>query len=90
MKKFVIDKQALRMALADISTFGQMGFLLATPPVVLCLIIHFCIKRFSFPSWTMIIAIFVGLLCGITTAARFLLGFLEKKTKESDKKVIKT
>lgn len=51
--------------------FGQLGFTIVTPPVVLAILAHWLQSRFSLGGWVMLIAIVLGLLASASGAYRF-------------------
>lgn len=79
-----VDKAWLRKALQDISMYGQIGFTIVVPPVVLCLIANWLMKRFHIGHWLLIAAIILGILCAFTSIYKICCGFLLKNTKEKD------
>ena len=54
-----------------IALFGQLGFTIVTPPVVLALGAYALQRRFSLGSWIMLLAIFLGLLASASGAYQF-------------------
>ena len=70
-----------------IATFGQLGFTLITPPVVMALLGWWLQSRFSLGTWVMLIAIVIGLLTSATSAWKFYLQVVgsEKKKAEAEK-----
>ena len=54
-----------------IALFGQLGFTIVTPPVVLALGAYALQRRFSLGSWIMLLAIFLGLLAAASGAYQF-------------------
>jgi len=77
LKKYV---QVLRL----VATFGQLGFTLITPPVVMALLGWWLQSRFGLGTWVMLVAIVIGLLTSATSAYKFYLrvtGPEAKKTK---------
>jgi len=69
-----------------IATFGQLGFTLITPPVVMALLGWWLQSRFSLGTWVMLIAIVIGLLTSATSAWKFYLQVVgsEKKKAETE------
>ena len=55
-----------------VTTFGQFGFTLITPPVVMALLGWWLQSRFGLGIWVMIFCLFVGLVCAGTSGYRFL------------------
>ena len=82
---FKVDRKWLREALNYISVYGQMGFTIVVPPVLLCLLGMWLRKRFGLGPWVILIAIAVGLLSAFTTIYKLCMQFLAKNTKEDDK-----
>lgn len=80
-----MDRSWLRKALQDISTFGQIGFQVVVPPVLLCLLANWLRRKFDLGYWVIFTAIVVGLLSAFTTIYKLCLYFLAKNTKEKDK-----
>ena len=80
-----IDRAWLRKALQDVSTFGQMGFTIVVPPILLCMLANWLKKRFDLGYWIILAAIVIGLLSAFTTIAKLCKYFLAKNTKENEK-----
>ena len=80
-----IDRKWLREALNNISIYGQMGFTIVVPPVLLCLLANWLRNRFGIGPWIILVAILIGLLSAFTTIYNICMGFLEKNTKDNDK-----
>ena len=55
-----------------VTTFGQLGFTLITPPVVMALLGWWLQSRFGLGTWVMILCLLVGLLCAGTSGYRFI------------------
>ena len=53
------------------AVFGQLGFTVVTPPVVLALGAHLLQQRFSLGGWIMFLAIVLGLLASASGAYQF-------------------
>lgn len=76
-----------------VATFGQLGFTLITPPVVLAIVAWWLQSRFGLGAWVMLAAIVLGLLTSAASAYRFYLrviGAEKKRTKAEgvDKPVV--
>ncbi len=80
-----LDRKWLREALNYVSVYGQMGFTIVVPPVLLCLLGMWLRNRFGLGPWVFFVAIIVGLLSAFTTIYRLCMGFLSKDTKDGDK-----
>ena len=80
-----IDRKWLREALNNISVYGQMGFTIVVPPVLLCLLGLWLRNKFGLGSWVIVAAIAVGLLSAFTTIYKLCMQFLAKSTKEENK-----
>lgn len=52
-------------------TFGQLGFTLITPPMVLALLGWWLQDRFDLGPWVVLVAIVVGLVTAGTSAVQF-------------------
>ena len=68
-----------------LALFGQLGFTIVTPPIVLALLAHWLQKRFSMGSWIMLIAIVLGLVasgCGVWQYYRRITAYEKKQEKE--------
>ena len=68
-----------------VATFGQLGFSLITPPVVMALLGWWLQSRFGLGTWIMLVCLVVGLLGAASSAYRFLrqvLGADHKKHME--------
>lgn len=67
-----------------LALFGQLGFTVVTPPIVLALVANKLQQKFSLGSWIMILAIVLGLVAAASGAYgyyRRVMAF-EKKNKE--------
>lgn len=80
-----VDKKWLRKALQDVSTFGQMGFTIVVPPVMLCILANFLVRKFNFGPGLIIAALVIGLLCSFTSIYKLCRFYLYKNTRDSDK-----
>ena len=77
MKKYM---NVLRL----LATFGQLGFTLITPPVVMALLGWWMQQRFGLGTWIMLVFIVIGLLTSAASAWKFyirVIGPEGKKTK---------
>lgn len=79
-----MDRAWLRKVIRDISTFGQIGFSIITPPVVLGGLGYLLNVRFNIGAWIVILAIFLGIITGFFTAAKTIAIVLAKNTKEKE------
>ena len=77
MKKYM---NVLRL----IASFGQFGFTLITPPVVMALLGWWLQSRFSLGTWVMLVAIVIGLLTSAASAWKFYLQVMGKEKKKSE------
>ena len=71
-----------------VTTFGQLGFTLITPPVVMVLLGWWLQSRFGLGTWVMVLCLLVGLLCAGTSGYRFLQRVMladHRKTLEKEK-----
>jgi len=71
-----------------VTTFGQLGFTLITPPVVMALLGWWLQSRFGLGTWVMFLCLLIGLVSGGTSGYRFLKGILvtdHKRTMEEEK-----
>ena len=80
-----IDRKWLREALNNISIYGQMGFTIVVPPVLLCILGNWLRRRFGLGYWVIVAAIVIGLLSAFTTIYRLCMQFLSKDTKDGVK-----
>lgn len=83
-----IDRDWLKEVLSNVATYGQMGFSIVVPPVVLCLIGFFLNKRFGIGAWIIAVAIILGLVCAFLTIYKYVRYFLVKNTNDDDKNSI--
>ena len=74
MKKYM---NVLRL----IASFGQLGFTLITPPVVMALLGWWLQSRFGLGTWVMLVAIVIGLFTSATSAWKFYLQVVGKEKK---------
>ena len=72
-----------------IATFGQLGFTLITPPVVMALLGWWLQSRFSLGTWVMLIAIVIGLLTTATSAWKFYLQVVGSEKKKAEAENVK-
>ena len=70
----------------SIAMYGQLGFTLVTPPIILVLITHWLQRRFAWSSWLMLVAILIGLLSSAAGAYHFYRKVMEKEKKENKKR----
>ena len=82
---FKVDRKWLREALNYVSIYGQMGFTIVVPPVLLCLLGMWLRKKLNLGPWVILLAIIIGLLSAFTTIYKLCMQFLAKNTKEEDK-----
>ena len=68
-----------------LALFGQLGFTIVTPPIVLALIAHYLQQKFSLGSWVIAAAIVLGLIAaasGVYGFYRRVTAFEKKQEKE--------
>ena len=73
-----------------LALFGQLGFTIVTPPIVLALLAHHLQQRYSLGSWVMAAAIVLGLIAaasGVYGYYRRVTAFEKKQKKEETKTV---
>ena len=73
-----------------LALFGQLGFTIVTPPIVLALLAHWLQDRFSIGSWVMVLAIVLGLAAsvgGVCGYYRRVTAFEKKQKKDKPKAV---
>lgn len=80
MKKYM---NVLRL----IATFGQLGFTLITPPVVMALLGWWLQSRFDLGTWVMFVVIIIGLLTSATSAYQFYLRVTGSERKKAGEEV---
>ncbi len=86
MKKYM---KILRL----ITMFGQLGFTLITPPVVMALLGWWLQQRFDLGTWVMLVALVIGLATSATSAYQFYLRVMgsedrKAKAEELDRTVV--
>ena len=64
-----------------VATFGQLGFTLITPPVVMALLGWWLQSRFGLGTWVMLLCLLIGLLTSGTSAWKFYRGIVGKEKK---------
>ena len=67
--------------------FGQLGFSIVTPPIVLALGAYMLQRRFFLGNWVMILAIILGMLAAASSVYQFyrrVLSSDKKKKAEAD------
>ena len=67
-----------------VAAFGQLGFTLITPPVVMALLGWWLQSRFGLGTWIMLVAIVIGLLTSATSAWQFYLRVMGREKKEAE------
>ena len=72
--------QVLRLVV----TFGQLGFTLITPPVVMALLGWWLQSRFGLGTWVMLVAIVIGLLTSATSAYKFYLRVMGSERNKAE------
>ena len=77
MKKYM---NVLRL----IASFGQLGFTLITPPVIMALLAWWVQRRFGLGTWVMLVAIVIGLLTSSTIAWKFYLQVTGSEKKQAE------
>lgn len=82
MKKYM---HVLRL----IASFGQLGFTLITPPVVMALLAWWLQSRFGLGAWVMFVALVIGLLTSATSAWKFYLQVMGSERKQAKEKEAK-
>jgi len=73
-----------------LALFGQLGFTIVTPPIVLALLAYWLQNRFSLGGWVMVLAIVLGLAAsvgGVCGYYRRVMAFEKKQKKEKPKTV---
>ena len=83
MKSFL---QVARM----VTMFGQLGFTLITPPVVLALLAWWLQSRFGLGTWVILVDIVLGLLTSAASAYRFYLRVIGSEKKRARKEDAET
>lgn len=73
-----------------VATFGQLGFTLITPPVVMALLGWRLQSRFAWGTWVMVLCLAVGLLTAAASAVQFARRILagEKKARQDKEKPV--
>lgn len=74
MKKYT---QILRL----VATYGQLGFSLITPPVVMALVGWWLQSRFGLGTWVMLVCLLVGLASSAASAWQFYLRVTARDAK---------
>ena len=80
MKKYMKIAQLIAM-------FGQLGFTLITPPVVMALLAWWLQSRLGWGSWIMIVFLLIGLITSAVSAYQFYLkvmSTMEKTDREKE------
>ena len=75
-----------------VSTFGQLGFTLITPPVVMALLGWWLQSRFGLGTWVMLLCLLIGLISAGTSGYRFLKRVLvsdHRKALEEEKEQVR-
>ena len=85
-------KNYLRIARLVVA-FGQLGFTLITPPVVMSLVGWWLQSRFGLGTWVMLVCLAIGLLTAAASAWQFYLRVMEPERKKEkrtqrDKRVV--
>ena len=73
-----------------LALFGQLGFTIVTPPIVLALIAYRLQLKFSLGNWVMVLAIVLGLIAaasGVYGYYRRVTAFEKKQKKDKPKAV---
>ena len=71
-----------------LALFGQLGFTIVTPPIVLALIAYRLQLKFSLGDWVMVLAIVLGLIAaasGVYGYYRRVAAFEKKQKREKPK-----
>ena len=79
MKKYMKIAQLIAM-------FGQLGFTLITPPVVMALLAWWLQSRFGWGSWIMIVFLLIGLVTSAVSAYQFYLKVMSSMEKTDREK----
>lgn len=79
MKKYMKIAQMIAM-------FGQLGFSLITPPVVMALLAWWLQSRFGWGSWIMIVFLLIGLITSAVSAYQFYLKVMSSMEKTDREK----
>ena len=83
MKKYMKIAQLIAM-------FGQLGFSLITPPVVMALLAWWLQSRLGWGSWIMIVFLLIGLITSAVSAYQFYLKVMSTMEKtDREKETIK-
>lgn len=69
-----------------VALFGQLGFTIVTPPVVMALLGYWLQERFSLGGWVMLAAILLGLAASASGVYRYYrrVTALTKKEKKTE------
>ena len=65
--------------------YGQLGFTIVTPPVVMALLGHWLQKRFSLGGWFMVVCILLGLTAAGSGVWRFYRRIIAAENKKQKK-----
>lgn len=79
MKKYMKIAQMIAM-------FGQLGFTLITPPVVMALLAWWLQSRLGWGSWIMIVFLLIGLVTSAVSAYQFYLRVMSSVEKTDREK----
>ena len=79
MKKYMKIAQLIAM-------FGQLGFTLIAPPVVMALLAWWLQSRFGWGSWIMIVFLLIGLVTSAVSAYQFYLKVMSSMEKTDREK----
>ena len=77
-----MDRTWIRKVIRDISNFGQIGFSMITPPIILCGIAYFLNDKYNIGQVYIILALIIGILTGFVSALKVVSVVLAKATKE--------
>jgi len=83
-------KNVMKMA-RMLALFGQLGFTVVTPPVVLSVLANWLRERFLLGTWIMLLAIVLGLAAsvgGVVQYCRRVAAFEKKQEREEGSKTV--
>ena len=76
----------LMAAAKMLAVYGQVGFTVAAPPVVMALLGHWLQKRYFLGSWVVAVAVLVGITAAVSGAYRFYRRVLALEKEKNEKK----
>ena len=70
----------------QVALYGQLGFTIVTPPIVMALVCYEICRRTSLGGWVMLVGILLGLTASVSGAYRFYhrVTAAEKKAKKEN------